>query len=420
MVEELITAAEAGETARVREILADQPDLLNVTGANSNPLLFAAAGESRFETVQLLLKLGVDLDAENGSTARVLHHCAWMGADAAMFDLLIEQGADPEHRTNPAQWTAGGQPMGTPLDMAFSQGHEELVAALRQRGLRFAAEIDGLADGDTTLLWHRAFLSGDLPSLRRLLEDLPKLARAETASRSVYLDSGDVMRGCGLYLASVHVGDPELVRLLAESGGVPLRNGWDFGTPWPGNNVDVTEVLLDVGFQINMPNFSNTNEETFAFILDSGVDFSTQWPGDGHTWLHTAVGGKALLKVLSVIHAGGDVNIRTHSGLDDEPMIDSNPELGGQTPLHMAARGGNPEMVRLLLRHGADPTLRTLSRKVDPEKRTPWKHDEFLWWSRTPQRFWYEAYEGETPADVARKPGHDRCVSLLEEAGRNW
>jgi hypothetical protein len=73
------------------------------------------------------------------------------------------------------------------------------------------------------------------------------------------------------------------VRLLAESGGVPLRNGWDVGTPWSGYNVEVTEVLLDVGFYINMPNFGNTNEKTFAFILDSGVDLNTQWPGDGQT-----------------------------------------------------------------------------------------------------------------------------------------
>ena len=166
-----------------------------------------------------------------------------------------------------------------------------------------------------------------------------------------------------------------------------------------------------------MPNFGNTNEKTFAFILDSGVDLNTQWPGDGHTWLHTAVpSDEGLLRVLAAIGAGVDVNIRTRSGLDDEPMIDADPELGGQTPLHLAARTGSLQMVRLLLRHGADPMVRTLSRRVDPGKTTPSHVDGFLWWSRAPQRFCYEAYEGETPADLARKFGHHKCLSLLEAA----
>lgn len=258
-----------------------------------------------------------------------------------MFDLLIEHGSDAQYRTVPAQWQSGGQSMGTPLDLAFSQGQDDLVTALRQRGLRFAAEMDGFADGDTVMLWHRAFLAGDLPTLRRLLEVNPKLAHAHTASHSVYRGSDGLMHGFGLYLASVHLGDPELVRLLAESGGVPLRNGWDVGTPWPPLNVEVTQDLLDVGFQVNTPNFGNTDEETFAFILDSGVDLNTRWPGSGHTWLHDSVVGKGILNVLSAIRAGADVNIRSHSGLDDEPMIEASPELGGQTPLHIAARAGN-------------------------------------------------------------------------------
>jgi|GEM_PF-902744 ankyrin repeat protein len=417
MTEELIAAAERGETSRVREILTEQPNLLNVAGANSNPLLFAAAGKSQLETVRLLVELGVDLNAENGSTARVLHHCAWMGSDPAMFDLLIEHGADPAYRTIPAQWTAGGQSMGTPLDVAFAQRHDDLVTALRERGLRFAAEVDGFADADDVMLWHRAFLDNDMPTLRGLLEVNPKLARAQTVSHSVYLGSDGLMHGFGLYLASVHVDDPALVRLLAESGGVPLRNGWDVGTPWPGHSVAVTEVLLDVGFQINTPNFGNTDDETFTFIVDSGVDLNTRWPGSGLTWLHGAVAdGTQIMRVFSAIRSGADVNILTHSGLDDEPMIDAGPELGGQTPLHIAARAGNLPMVRLLLRQGADPTIRTLSRRTDPKQMTPWPEDGFLWWSRDPQRFWYEAYDGETPADLALKFGHDRCAALLEEA----
>jgi ankyrin repeat protein len=42
-----------------------------------------------------------------------------------------------------------------------------------------------------------------------------------------------------------------------------------------------------------------------------------------------------------MIQAGASVNLRTHSGLEGEPMIDAAPALGGETPLHIAARSGN-------------------------------------------------------------------------------
>jgi len=265
----------------VREILTEQPRLINVAGANSNPLLFAAGGESQLEIVRLLMEFGADMDAQNSSGSRVLHHCAWTGADPAVFDLLTNLGVEANYRTVPAQWTSGWQSVGTPLDVAFIQGHQDLVGALRQRDFQFAAEVEGIADATTLMQWHRAFLDGDHATLRRLLSDNPALARAHTASHSVYRAHDGIMMSFGLYLASVHLGDPELVRLLAESGGVPLRNGWDVGTPWPGQNVEVTEVLLDVGFQVNMPNFYFGTHENFAFMLDRGVDIDMRWPGSG-------------------------------------------------------------------------------------------------------------------------------------------
>jgi hypothetical protein len=57
-----------------------------------------------------------------------------------------------------------------------------------------------------------------------------------------------------------------------------------------------------------------------------------------------------------------------------------------------------------------------MSRISAPEEMAPWPHDGFLWWSKDPQRFRYAVYEGETPADLARRFGHQECVVLLEAA----
>jgi ankyrin repeat protein len=419
MTRDLIAAAAAGDNSRLREILSTDPHLANAHGSNSNPVLFAAAGASQLEAVRLLIELGADPHGQNGGGANVLHHCAWAGAEPAMFDLLVEFDVDREYRTTPSSWTSGGQSIGTPLDVASGESHHDLVIALQARGFRFASEIDGIADGATMLAWNRAFLAADHETIERMLADNPALARSHTASRSVYRGPDGVMLGFSLYLASVHSGDATMVRLLAESGGVPLRNGWDVGTPWPGQNTEVTQVLLDVGFQVNMPSFGIANDENFALMLATGIDVNHRWPGHGGTWLHGAASSpEQILRVFAAIQAGANLNMRTHSGLDDEPMIDAGPDLGGVTPLHNAARAGNAAMVRLLLRHGADPTLRSLSRRTRPEQMTPWSHEGFLWWSKDPQRFSYEAYPGETPLDLARRFSHEECVELLELAGR--
>jgi len=58
---------------------------------------------------------------------------------------------------------------------------------------------------------------------------------------------------------------------------------------------------------------------------------------------------------------------------------------GGGRPLHTVAFGGDEQLARMLLAHGADPTLRT--------------------------------DDGKTPADIARERGHEALARLLETGG---
>lgn len=48
------------------------------------------------------------------------------------------------------------------------------------------------------------------------------------------------------------------------------------------------------------------------------------------------------------------------SGQTLEPVSSSvlNQQYGGVTPLHLASEHGHPDLVKLLLQHGADPTLK--------------------------------------------------------------
>ena len=50
--------------------------------------------------------------------------------------------------------------------------------------------------------------------------------------------------------------------------------------------------------------------------------------------------------------------------MDNEHFV----QFGRETPLHFAARLGNIKQVRLLLTHGANPALQTVSRLSDPRR----------------------------------------------------
>ena len=70
------------------------------------------------------------------------------------------------------------------------------------------------------------------------------------------------------------------------------------------------------------------------------------------------------------------------------PQSNAWPDTSGFTPLHDAAFAGDAELVKLLLEHGAAKDAKVT-------------------------QGWNEIETGMTPADVAKKKGHDEVAALL-------
>jgi len=103
-----LLAAQAGNVAVMRALVAAGADPLIPTDANSTPLMQAAGvarviGESRvteagsLEAVKLAAELGADINASDDAGNTALHGAATHGADTVV-QFLVDQGADLDVR----------------------------------------------------------------------------------------------------------------------------------------------------------------------------------------------------------------------------------------------------------------------------------------------------------------------------------
>ncbi|MBU0638688.1 MAG: ankyrin repeat domain-containing protein [Planctomycetes bacterium] len=128
--EDLHAAAELGDLARVRELLARAPHSLEARNDAGRTALHAAARHGHAAVVEFLVGQGAEVDARDNSQRTPLHLAAYFGQrDVIVF--LLEQGADKQ---------AADRHGKRAIDAATSRGHNETV------NLLLALEVHQLAD----------------------------------------------------------------------------------------------------------------------------------------------------------------------------------------------------------------------------------------------------------------------------------
>lgn len=166
----------------------------------------------------------------------------------------------------------------------------------------------------------RAAVSGDLPTVRRLIED-----GADPNSVDEH--------GMGPLL-TFH---PDVTRYLLEHGADPDRQ----------RNENVAPVLVGI----------SSSFECLRLMIDAGANVNRASDHNGETALHHVVGGQDLQPVRLLLDHGADPNARTRPGMTTY-VLWRDARVRGETPLHRAAAWGSPDVIQLLLDAGADPTIR--------------------------------------------------------------
>jgi ankyrin repeat protein len=123
---EIHKAAAAGDLAKVKALLKDNPELVSSRDNNGNTTLHLAAEQGHQGVAELLLLHKIEVNAKNQFGWTPLHLAARNGhKDVAK--LLLANKAEVNAKDN----TAAGY---APLHYAAEHGHKDLVELLRQHG----------------------------------------------------------------------------------------------------------------------------------------------------------------------------------------------------------------------------------------------------------------------------------------------
>jgi uncharacterized protein len=407
--ERLIDAVRAGDAAAVRALLDSAAVDVTAAEPDGTTALHVAVQQGNLELAKGLIARGASVAVETRYGITPLYLAAERG-DARIVEALIEAGADVNAAT----------PQGvTPLMMAARTGRPDAVDVLLARGARAAINLQESWRGQSALMW--AAGEGHVPVVRQLAA-----AGADLRSRS--------KSGFSPLLFAVRNGHMPAIETLLTLGAdpndrverpqAPARAGGEGGTTRPRPSEDTPEPTTSaLGMAV-----INAYYDVAALLLDRGADPNIADPRG------------SMLHALSFMRRAGSGNPPRSSGqLDSLDLVHKLLEKGanpntriawkevifdrdnavtrlppnipvgrnflsfiGATPLYVAAKHGDVEMMRLLLKYGADPTINTV------QAVTPLMAAAGL-------GFW----DGESPGPLTGVPEseHVEAVGLLLDLG---
>ena len=328
----LIEAARNADTSGVRALLQKKADA-NAAEADGTTALHWASYRDDVESADLLIRAGARVNTANDLGATPLWTASQNGS-AAMVRRLLQAGANPN-----VALLAGE----TPLMIASRTGNADVVEQLIAKGANVNARA---SRGQTALMW--AVAQRHPAVVKALLAhgaDVSARSDAWTQVMAVpphglpEYNSAIPHGADTALLFAARVGDLESAKLLLAAGAdANDADAW---------GVSAMVLAAHSGFG-----------DLVEFLLENGADANAA--AAGFSALHLAIMRRDARMADALLSRGADANapLRTWTPTRRSSK-DWNfaPELIGATPFWMAARFAQPDMMRLLLKHGADPKV---------------------------------------------------------------
>jgi ankyrin repeat protein len=329
----LLDAAKAADRAQVRALLAKgvTPAVVNAAEGDGTTALHWASYWDDIESADLLIKAGAKVNAATDLGVTPLWTASQNGSEA-MVHRLLTAGADPN-----LALIAGE----TSLMVAARSGSVPVVEQLIAKGANPNAHG---SRGQTALMW----------AVSQKHSEVVKVLLAHGADLKTKSDSWSQMMavpphgypgynkmiptgGETALMFAARVGDLESAKLLVAAGAdVNDADAW---------GVSATSLAAHSGFT-----------DVVLFLLDKGADPNRAEPGFAP--LHEAVMRRDEKMVAALLAHGADASAPLKAWTPTRRSSkDYNfaPELVGATPLWLAARFAEPNVMQMLIKKGADP-----------------------------------------------------------------
>jgi uncharacterized protein len=332
-------------------------------GAAGTPTLIDTVRNSDHEGLRGLLKQGANVNATSGDGTTALHWAAYRD-DVDAADLLLRAGAHVNAANDlgvTPLWTAAqnGSPTmvrrllqagasanlallsgETPLMIGAKSGNPDVVAELLAKGAN--PNLHGTR-GQTALMW----------ATSEKHPDVVKVLLAGGADVHARSDQWDVVMG-----VSPH-GLPEYNHTIAQGGETALLFAARVG------DLASAQLLVGAGADVNDEDAWGVTATVMAahagfrpvvlYLLSKGADPNRARAGFGA--LHAAIMRRDEAEVAALLDHGADPNLAVQTWTPTRRASGDwnfGPALVGATPIWLAARFVEPNVVRLLLDYGAD------------------------------------------------------------------
>jgi ankyrin repeat protein len=326
----LVDAARNADREGVRALLK-QGASVNLADADGTTALHWASDRDDAVSAALLIRAGAKVNAVNDLGATPLWTASLNGS-AAMVRTLLDAGANPNLALLLGE---------TPLMVAARSGNPDVVEQLLAKG----ASVNARAGrGQTALMWAVAQKHPDV--VKVLLSHGSDLhVRSEVWSQVMAVPPHGLLEynrtiphgGDTALMFAARVGDLVSAKLLVAAGAnVNDADAW---------GVSATVLAAHSGYG-----------DLVEFFLAKGADPNAA--AAGFTALHEAIMRRDEKMAAALLSHGADPNARLRTWTPTRRASnDFNfpPALVGATPFWLAARFSEPNVMRLLVKHGADP-----------------------------------------------------------------